>query len=191
MFMHPWHTLAPRLFPTPASRLFTLHPSAGAIMCPPLIPAQPHALSKTTFIPQCTCIPHVSNSPTMPSVYRPTTPRVPVRTDHCHLSLLSFYQFSTLVTYTLFILWLRTQFKSPFLHQSHATQWLSPYLLECPFYNTSGHHNTPINSTVSVFLPTEIWGLNSPGWGKVAMKKIITVCSSVCWRDSCKQVAPP
>lgn len=56
----------PHLPPAPASCLFTLHPSVGAIMCPPLVPAQPHALSKTTFIPQCTCIPHVSNSPTMP-----------------------------------------------------------------------------------------------------------------------------
>lgn len=61
------HTSPPSF---PASRLFTLHPSVGAITCPPLIPAQPHTLSKTTFIPQCTCIPHVSNSPTMPSVYR-------------------------------------------------------------------------------------------------------------------------
>lgn len=108
------HAGSPRLFPTPASCLFTLHPSVGAIMCPPLIPAQPHALSKTTFIPQCTCIPHVSNSPTMPSVCRPTPPWVPVRADHCHLSLFSFYLLPTLVTHTLFILWLRTQFKSPF-----------------------------------------------------------------------------
>lgn len=83
------HTCSPLL---PHTRLLPLYTSpicVGAIMCPPLIPVKPHTLSKTTFIPQCTCIPHVSNSPTMPSVYRPTTLRVPVRAHRCHLSLLS------------------------------------------------------------------------------------------------------
>lgn len=104
------HTGFPLFLLTHLSFLFT-HLWGNYV--PPLIPTQPHALSKTTSIPQCTCIPPVSNSPTMPSVSWPTTPQVPVRAHRCHFFTFSIC-FLPWLTHTLFILEVRTQFKSPF-----------------------------------------------------------------------------
>lgn len=181
------HTLAPRFFHTPASCLFTLHPSVWGQLCAPLSSQWSHTHSAK---------PHSSLSApaslmflTVPQCPPSTGLQRPVFLWERIAAIFLFYLFHplpTLVTRTLFILWLRTQFKSPFLHQSHATQLLSPYLLECPFYSTSGHHNTPINSTVSVLLPTETCGLNS-SWkgervgGVVAMKKYysLLLCMSL------------
>lgn len=181
------HTLAPRFFHTPASCLFTLHPSVWGQLCAPLSSQWSHTHSAK---------PHSSLSApaslmflTVPQCPPSTGLQRPVFLWERIAAIFLFYLFHplpTLVTRTLFILWLRTQFKSPFLHQSHATQLLSPYLLECPFYSTSGHHNTPINSTVSVLLPTETCGLSS-SWkgervgGVVAMKKYysLLLCMSL------------
>lgn len=70
MFVHPWHPLCRRLFHPPTSCLFThlrgqLHAPLSS-QC-----SHTHSLSKTTLIPQCTCIPPVCNRPTMPSAYWP------------------------------------------------------------------------------------------------------------------------
>lgn len=122
---------------------------------------QTHSAKPHSFL-SCTCIPPVSNSPRMPSVCWPVRrPRVSAKEDHCRLSVFSplsaphFGDIHVIYFMTEDSIWI------PFPHQSHATQLLSPYLLECPFYNTSGRHNTSINSTVSVFLPTETRALNS------------------------------
>lgn len=108
---HPGHRLASSLHPLLASLHFT---HLRGQLCAPL------ASQKTTH----THKPHSSLSapasfvflpvPQSLSSTRPTMPWVPVRADCCHLSRLPFFPLPTLVTYTLFILWVRTQFKSPF-----------------------------------------------------------------------------
>lgn len=155
----------------PLASLLSLHPSAGTIICPPLIPAQPHTLSKTTFIPQCTCIPHVSTVPQCPRLSAYSAPgscesRTLSSSSCLFLSAPHFGDIRVIYFTAKDSIWI------PFLHHSHATQLLSPYLLECSFYNTSGHHNTTINSIVSAFL-LETHGLNSPRQRKWLWKKLL------------------
>lgn len=104
---------SPHLLHVPASLLFThlrgqLHapppPSAGIHtqqnhIHPSVAPASLLFLT----VPQCP-----------PSAGLYGTLRVSAREDHCRLSVFSLYLLSTSVTSTLFILWLRTQFDSPF-----------------------------------------------------------------------------
>lgn len=106
------HMVSTHLLQTAASCLFSSPICGGNYMLPSYPSTASHTLSKTTIIPLCTCIPYASNSPTMPSIYRPTPPLVPVRAEHRRLSLVSFYLLPALVTSTLFILWPRTQFES-------------------------------------------------------------------------------